>query len=899
MQPTRYVGIPIDHVAAEMSAFPLASERAHELSLTTLHPDLEDETGELWERAEHETLGRFPGFSVDEAVAMRDKIWFGESRSPVPLHRYLKCLAEGVLEVRGSTAIPKLIDHSVVGKRPTMPRLPERRRWWRWLAFAIPPDLLLAGLVDRGIAPDTVDLLSPGISRQLLDLGFAETHLHLGAALDFSQLWVGALHAVADRTVKSDKYTSPGANWNGGAALGPWLLRAAIARYVLAAFLAWGRTKGDFAAFVRDTLPEPVSQVQMPAAYQTLLTVLLELRSGRLSTEPVEFAICQMLYSELVGLNRDGWNCSIDRIQELDPIYGLLQSATPSRATPEVLFVREGLKYLEGTYLPGQKRDVAFEQLFWQVIRTRCLFYRHAVQRPMTPGLQWFIRFYGRLRPARNSFSESLLIQAATKTCGYRQGLKSLEIRTSPWVDQVGLAKLIETAEKEHLKILAANNDTRLRAGENHCPGLEFGLIFHFTKDRGGGSLKGRPKAFWRDSFADPSYSAGRQGGNPSGYRYAHFYNSKKKEALALAAVISSYPLSLQVVRGLDVCTDELGVPSWVFAPLLNHVRQAASEAVAEARARLDCPLVPLRTTIHAGEDFIHLLTGLRLVDEAIEQLGLREGDRIGHGVSLGVNPHEWSRRAGRIPMPAEDRMWDLVWEWSWYSRSGGEPVRGRRQIIEYDLAKLTESIFGNKIEPIALENLGMDLSNSQRLRQVGFPNGPRPQAALDDRPKLLEIWLTNAEVFNRGRDIVWVEPAEERLALAYLQAELRHKLGRLGIVVEINPTSNLLIGDLEDLTRHPMWRLRPPRPLKRDIPPVSVCIGSDDPLTFNSNLRQEYQCLADAMTLAGLSEEESRIWLDRTRAAGLESRFTVPRATAMTMREFMHVPRLNAGDLI
>lgn len=190
-------------------------------------------------------------------------------------------------------------------------------------------------------------------------------------------------------------------------------------------------------------------------------------------------------------------------------------------------------------------------------------------------------------------------------------------------------------------------------------------------------------------------------------------------------------------------------------------------------------------------------------------------------------------------------------------------------------------------------------MANSQCLRQVGFPNGPRPQAALDDRPTLLEIWLTNAEVFNRGREIVWVEPAEERLALAYLQAELRHKLGRLGIVVEINPTSNLLIGDLEDLTRHPMWRLRPPRPLKRDIPPVSVCIGSDDPLTFNSNLRQEYQCLADAMTLAGLSEEESRIWLDRTRAAGLESRFTVPRATAMTMREFMHVPRLNAGDLL
>ena len=105
---------------------------------------------------------------------------------------------------------------------------------------------------------------------------------------------------------------------------------------------------------------------------------------------------------------------------------------------------------------------------------------------------------------------------------------------------------------------------------------------------------------------------------------------------------------------------------------------------------------------------------------------------------------------------------------------------------------------------------------------------------------------------------------------------EVRAKLGARGISIEVNPTSNLLIGDMGDLTSHQLWRLRPPRN-DGDAPPVSICIGSDNPAVFASNLREEYQWLADAMKLAGLSDEEALQWLDRTRQYGLDSRFTLP----------------------
>lgn len=91
----------------------------------------------------------------------------------------------------------------------------------------------------------------------------------------------------------------------------------------------------------------------------------------------------------------------------------------------------------------------------------------------------------------------------------------------------------------------------------------------------------------------------------------------------------------------------------------------------------------------------------------------------------------------------------------------------------------------------------------------------------------------------------------------------------------EINPSSNLLIGNLSDLKNHPLWRIKPP--VKLDgIGPVAVCIGTDNPITFMTGTREEYQLVYDTMTLAGLSDMEARQWLQEVRESGLESRFTL-----------------------
>jgi len=889
MQPIRHIGIPLDHVVAEMAAFPLASDVALRLAPTDLDPQMESPSSqELWRAAERALVHEFPGFLIDELVAIRDSVWFqaperdasgrAQSRSVTPLHRFLTNLAEQMLEVQGAAAAPKLLDGSSPAGKPVAAVLARRRRAWRWLTFAMPPDLLLAALDP---VPDRVNLISPPIDQMLRDRGYAETHLHYGAGMEFSLLWICAQRAAASPEFRSDSLQSPGAEQADGRELAPWLIRALIARYVLGRFLAASSAAQSFEVFLRDSVIVGLVAEGRLSAMSGVVTALNDLLLGQLSSGTT-FQELQTAYLLLTGASTIHFPSNIESIDAADTLYDVLPLSSQGRPSTEVRFVRAGLNYLR---TPAASASPQFQRLFWQVVRVRTILYRHITQRPLTPGLTWFVRFYGRISSTRRPLRTSLLVESAAKLGGRGEGLRSLEIRTAPSPRYQENLELLEEVARIRARWKAESR--RSARPELDC---ELGVVLHFIKDRGGEAARGVPRAFWRHSHHDPYAAQDR--GNPSGYRFAHFFERKMAEANALAYMLRTWPLTLQYLRGLDVCTDEMGVPNWVFAPILEVVRDAAHIATAAVRSQLGKNLPALRTTIHAGEDFIHLQTGLRCVHEAIDQLQLREGDRIGHGVSLGIHPRQWAAAAGRVAMNLEDRLFDLVWEWSWHGSCRGSQVFARQHVLEYGIAELSERLFGVSLPPFRLQQLRQDLCDLRLLRQVGFGDwyAAIPSPRVESRLWPLHRFLTSREVFDRGRELIWVSTLEDAESLDHLQAELRALVGSLGIVVEVNPTSNLLIGNLTDLTNHPMWRLRPPRPAADAPPPVGVCIGSDDPITFSSSLRQEYQCLADAMTLAGLSDEEAAQWLERTRACGLEHRFTLFDVEDRPLNDFTRV---------
>ena len=74
------VGVPIEHIDAELLAAPLASCKAFSDRLVALDPRLKDATVPLWREAERDLLMRFPGMSVDDLLARRDHIWFDDRK---------------------------------------------------------------------------------------------------------------------------------------------------------------------------------------------------------------------------------------------------------------------------------------------------------------------------------------------------------------------------------------------------------------------------------------------------------------------------------------------------------------------------------------------------------------------------------------------------------------------------------------------------------------------------------------------------------------------------------------------------------------------------------------------------------------------------------------------------
>jgi len=901
MGASRLAGIPIDHLRAEVFAFPLASEAAFRLGarLTSLHPAMDGPTRQLWRAAETTLLSGFPGFSVDEAVAIRDRIWFSQTTGQAtPLGSYLRRVANILLEVQGPTAVPACrVDPRGPGFEKGLSRVRARQNW-RWVSFAVPPDLLLSALGDKERGPGQIDTVSKRLATILNDTGYAETHLHIGAGLDFSAYWVSALNALPDARFGKDKLRAPGAVFGEGEELATWLLHAAIARAVLGAFLARAPL-GDFARFLHQVAEPAVHAEGGELARVALVLSAAALLKGRLGNDAPSFADLQSLCRIISGacparLNLDSpadrWGDPFDMwwqdrstgpfdrtasrhgtssardirdYYRADPLAGSFPSHGGDDRTPEVRFTSSALSYLRS----AGAHDALFAGLFWQYVRVRCLLYRHVTQRPMTPGLQWFVRFYGRSGPLRSALSVRTQAELAASVGGAGHGLRHLEFRTSPWDSVSEMMQMVD--ELEEVACLWR------RRGKSAHPLI--GMILHFTKDRGGGSISGAPIGHGWSSHADPSHRILDFRGNQTGYRFSDFYRERRRSALALERLLLSRPWALEVVRGIDVCTDELGVPNWVMAPLLSRVKKAARQASAILSHEFGLHVPPLRTTVHAGEDFVHLLTGLRNLEDAMRCYGIEEGDRIGHGLALGVDPDDWANRAGRIPITREERLWDLVYAWCCATRPSGSPLGAWTQMIEREIARLSDKIFLEPVSPFALRWHLEALHDWRVLYQAGFPDGPVPNTAgASRRMQRLVRYLTDANLFNRGREIEWIDPIDEREILKHIQRELRLTLGALGVAVEVNPTSNLLIGDLGEFERHPLWRMNPPRE-DGDAPPVSVCIGSDDPLVFASDLRNEYQCLADAMASAGLSAEQTWRWLNRVRKCGLETRFTVP----------------------
>ena len=346
-----------------------------------------------------------------------------------------------------------------------------------------------------------------------------------------------------------------------------------------------------------------------------------------------------------------------------------------------------------------------------------------------------------------------------------------------------------------------------------------------------------------------------------------HFQLRRKLWQSAFNILRFKFSRKGSLILGLDAANNELYAPPEVFSPVIRFLRRRVSEE----QTFLDSPdITPLALTFHAGESFRHLLSGLRYIDETLEFLEMQPGDRLGHALALGLDPEKWVRKnRGVILLPREEWLDNLVWFVHRLKEIGGfseAVLRYEDEIFHhlhyiYDSKTDIESYFRvwkylRREEALALENPYLD-----SFEPVCWLFQTRKSLPESD----FELWKRyhlDWEVRRKAMEFIEVKVTSSLVEpLKALQEALLQKCIKRQVAIEINPSSNLIIGGLEDLTEHPVFRWLPPRADRRRALPWIV-VGSDDPGIFQTQLWHEYIFLAYAAREKGTTPYEISSWL-------------------------------------
>ncbi|MCJ8268351.1 MAG: hypothetical protein MJK04_03015, partial [Psychrosphaera sp.] len=363
------------------------------------------------------------------------------------------------------------------------------------------------------------------------------------------------------------------------------------------------------------------------------------------------------------------------------------------------------------------------------------------------------------------------------------------------------------------------------------------------------------------------------------------------------------------IIRGFDVAGNENHFPIHVFAPALRYLREKPlSIKHVDGRSEL---IQRRYLSIHAGEDYSHLITGLRHIDETVSYCNMGQGDRIGHALALGVMPQDWAARQQQAFAEPEECLWNTVWLLYQAKKLSVRFDQASKvvSLLELQLAKWQQQYFRRTYTHQQLwaywENRGNAHSFDNSTKKVkniwDRSYWVNQEIAETDQKSLTSIYfelrrLSNKTItFNLDTEVLVstaylsgplsdVEVSKEELLFyQLLQDHLMMTYDNHGIVLEVCPSSNISLGRFEKYHQHPLFRWCPPCESLfesrqwdlfgiRNKGEVAICVNTDDPGIFPTKIAQEYVLLRDAaMQDYGLSSQKADLWIEKLRKLSLE----------------------------
>ncbi|MDD2357549.1 MAG: hypothetical protein PHX13_06550 [Thiovulaceae bacterium] len=298
------------------------------------------------------------------------------------------------------------------------------------------------------------------------------------------------------------------------------------------------------------------------------------------------------------------------------------------------------------------------------------------------------------------------------------------------------------------------------------------------------------------------------------------------------------------LIVGFDAAANELHASPEAFAPIFRKLAFLGYK----------------NFTYHAGEDFVHILSGLRMVYEAVEFLDMQSGNRIGHATALGIEPELWNQRLYDSKLTIKKGEWldNLVFAYSFCSEH--HVMFGYLAKLEASIRHHFSDIYGNE-KYYSIYQI-IEAWKCRKYDPIIVFGWREPSLFEDFESKELKEYniidkdiCTLYETYHEGSKIakynkmIQIEPLEifGIKELREFQNMMILFLNKKNIAIETLPTSNVRISYYKQYSEHHLARWL--GLVNSDDPKPNVVVGSDDTGIFMTNLRNEYAHIFQSLT--------------------------------------------------
>ncbi|MBF0377673.1 MAG: hypothetical protein HQK72_09335 [Desulfamplus sp.] len=313
------------------------------------------------------------------------------------------------------------------------------------------------------------------------------------------------------------------------------------------------------------------------------------------------------------------------------------------------------------------------------------------------------------------------------------------------------------------------------------------------------------------------------------------------QKAKSLLYVRDNYPKMRDFLVGVDAAANELETPPEVFAPVYRLLRKRGIR----------------HFTYHAGEDFHHLIGGMRAIYEAVEFLGMQQGDRIGHGTAVGIEPDIWLKYVGEQLIVSEGEwLDDIIFLLHLIEKYPDSALNSKIAVIQKEIDKHSQQIYSKHYSTYShirawllrrycpfhiLYELG-DAINIYTWSEDEWRELANEKIDKETR-ELINLYHQD-DCRKRYHKKIRIESLQilSKENLRELQDILLSELYERGVVLEVLPTSNVRISFYKNHEEHHIWRwlgVQDGYSSLSKMPPV--VIGTDDTGIFSTNILNEY----------------------------------------------------------